>query len=99
MKRTFVLTLLNLILAITSQAQPACSVRTFSIRDGLPANAITTIKQDSNGLIWIATWNGLCCYDGTRFTTFRGDAWGSDNCYHHTTQHLYPILWTYLDSR
>ena len=79
MKRTFVLTLLNLILAITSQAQPACSVRTFSIRDGLPANAITTIKQDSNGLIWIATWNGLCCYDGTRFTTFRGDAWGSDN--------------------
>ena len=61
------------------QAQPACDVRTFSIRDGLPANAITSIKQAPNGLIWLATWNGLCCYDGYHFTTFRGDAWGSDN--------------------
>ena len=79
MKRALLTTTLTLLIALTSLAQPACDVRTFSIRDGLPANAITTIKQGSKGLIWIATWNGLCCYDGYRFTTFRGDAWGSDN--------------------
>ena len=79
MRRAILFILFSLLTTIHTVAQPACSVRTFSIRDGLPANAITIIKQGNNGLIWIATWNGLCCYDGNRFTTFRGDAWGSDD--------------------
>ena len=79
MRRAILILLVYLLTTIETIAQPACSVRTFSIRDGLPANAITTIKQGSKGVIWIATWNGLCCYDGYRFTTFRGDAWGSDD--------------------
>lgn len=63
----------------TTHAQIASSVRTFSVRDGLPANSITSVCQDSHGLIWIATWNGLCCYDGYRFTTFRGEPWDNTN--------------------
>ena len=46
------------------------TLRTFNIRDGLAANKISGIEQDSKGLIWLATWNGLCCYDGYQFTTF-----------------------------
>ena len=66
------------ILAIlTANAQPYCDIRTFSIRDGLSANVISDMGQDANGLMWFSTYNGLCCYDGYRFTTFRG-AEGSD---------------------
>ena len=68
-----------LVAVVTGTAQVAHSVQTFTVRDGLPANAITSVKQDSRGLIWIATWNGLCCYDGNQFITFRGEPWGSDN--------------------
>lgn len=55
-----------------SFAQPYCDVRTFSMRDGLSANVISDMGQDTNGLMWFSTYNGLCCYDGYRFITFRG---------------------------
>ena len=78
MKR-LLLTALHLIIFVSLQAETTIAVHHFSVRDGLPANAITSVKQDSHGLIWIATWNGLCCYDGYQFTTFRSDPWGTDN--------------------
>ena len=52
-------------------SQPYCDVRQFNIRDGLAANIISGITQTRDELMWFATWNGLCCYDGYRFTTFR----------------------------
>ena len=63
------------LVALHIMAQPTASVRTFSVRDGLAANLIAGIDQSPDGLMWIATWNGLCCYDGYRFTTFKGSAW------------------------
>lgn len=68
------LTILLLLLAITIglTSQPYCHVRTFNIRDGLAANVISGLGQTPDGLMWFATWNGLCCYDGYRFTTYRG---------------------------
>ena len=52
-------------------SQPFCDVRTFTVRDGLAANTISSIAQTPNGLMWFSTWNGLCLYDGYRFTAFR----------------------------
>lgn len=72
MRKTIVILLLELATCL-AMAQPYSYVRNFTIRDGLAANTISGIEQSPNGLIWIATWNGLCCYDGYRFTTFRSD--------------------------
>lgn len=79
MKRTFLL-LTNIIgcLALLN-AQPAFHTRTFGIRDGLPSNNISGMQQDSKGLMWIATYGGLCCYDGYQFTTFSGGISGADS--------------------
>ena len=66
-------------LALTASAQFTCNSRTFGIRDGLPATNISGMDQDSRGLLWIATWNGLCCYDGYRFITFPGNNWGDND--------------------
>ena len=79
MKRTTLFILLHILCLFPTLAQSSSTVRQFSVRDGLPANAITSVKQDTRGLIWIATWNGLCCFDGHHFTTFRGEPWGNEN--------------------
>lgn len=68
-----------LTLATLCAAQPTVTQRTFTVHDGLAANVVSGMAQDSHGLMWIATWNGLCCYDGQQFTTFRGGPRGSDN--------------------
>jgi len=41
--------------------------------DNLTTDWITTISQDSNGLLWFGTYNGLNKYDGYKFTAYRHD--------------------------
>lgn len=45
-------------------------VRQLSVSDGLPGNTIRDIRQDNNGLLWMAGTGGLACYDGYRFVNF-----------------------------
>lgn len=72
MKDRLLILLITLLACTTSaSAQPYCDVHTFTLRDGLPASNISCIIQTDNGLMWFSTWNGLCCYDGYRFTAFR----------------------------
>lgn len=52
-------------------AAPATTTHTFNVRDGLPSQAVSSVAQDSDGLIWVGTWNGLAFYDGYRFYNFR----------------------------
>lgn len=40
------------------------SLRTFTSKDGLPQNAITSIVTDRNGMLWIGTKDGLASYNG-----------------------------------
>lgn len=43
---------------------------TYTINDGLVANSVRRIFQDSKGFLWIATWEGLSKYDGHKFTNY-----------------------------
>ncbi len=45
-------------------------VRYYSIKDGLPSNQIKSIFQDSRGLMWIGTSNGISVFDGISFTNY-----------------------------
>lgn len=42
----------------------------YSVYDGLVANPVRRIYQDSKGFIWIGTGEGLSRYDGYQFTNF-----------------------------
>jgi len=44
--------------------------KNYSVNDGLVANYVHRIFQDSKGFIWIATWDGLSKYDGHQFTNY-----------------------------
>lgn len=46
---------------LTSQAQ---SLMHVTHSNGLPSSAVLSICQDSNGVLWIGTLDGLCYFDG-----------------------------------
>ncbi|MCE9595156.1 MAG: hypothetical protein K8S98_13300 [Planctomycetes bacterium] len=57
------------LLAAPLVAQRA-TVRSFDVGDGLPSNRVSSLFEDSRGFLWIATWEGLARFDGTRFDAF-----------------------------
>lgn len=48
----------------------AMRVEVYTTQDGLSHRIIFDMTQDSEGYLWLATWNGLCRYDSFRFETF-----------------------------
>lgn len=43
----------------------------ISISDGLAHNGVTSIFQDSRGIFWLGTYDGLNRYDGYKFRTYK----------------------------
>jgi len=45
--------------------------QSFSTKDGLGNNSVTSIMRDKNNNLWFGTWHGgVSKYDGTKFTNF-----------------------------
>lgn len=59
-------------------SQGLSTVVSYDEEDGLPHGHVTQLLQDEQGLMWFATWNGLCRYDGYEFRTFKSQA--GDGC-------------------
>ncbi len=58
-------------LSLLIQAQSNDNIIRLTNNDGLSNSSITELYQDSLGLLWIGTWDGLNCYDGANVKTFR----------------------------
>lgn len=52
-----------------SQAQPF-SIN-YTVEDGLPSNEVYDLETDQYGKLWICTDNGIACFDGKEFKTFK----------------------------
>ncbi len=83
------LSLLLLWVSLVALAQPEFTV--IANRQGLPENSIHRIAQDERGFIWMATFNGICRYEGTRFTTFRHDAANPYSLRDNTASNILPL--------
>jgi ligand-binding sensor domain-containing protein/two-component sensor histidine kinase len=44
--------------------------KNYTVSDGMVANPIRRLFQDSKGFLWICTWEGLSKYDGYKFTNY-----------------------------
>ena len=42
----------------------------YTTENGLSHNRVTGITQDKTGFLWIATWDGLCRFDGYEFKKY-----------------------------
>ena len=58
----------------TIEIEPAYTLRSYTIENGLPDNGINKIYQDRQGFIWVATQDGLVRFDGYDFLTYRREA-------------------------
>lgn len=74
MKRRFfpALTLLLITTGFLAAQDDLREVSWFSVEDGLTQSTVNTVFQDSFGLLWIGTGDGLNCYDGTEITHYSG---------------------------
>lgn len=70
MKIKSILCLIGLWLSISCQAQTG---RLFTVDNELSSSMVNSIFQDKNGIIWIATEDGLNKYDGAKFTVYKHD--------------------------
>lgn len=59
-------------------AKQGVTERRLNELDGLAHHHATGLVQDKQGMIWVATWNGLSRYDGYRFVSFKPKA--GDGC-------------------
>lgn len=64
------LVLLALSCLISLKAQDV-TFRHLAVEDGLSQNTINCIYQDHYGFMWFGTQDGLNCFDGLGFTTYR----------------------------
>lgn len=71
-KDSFIVSLIILI----SVLMPLCikaqnSVKQLTTSDGLSNNSINCIFQDSKGIMWFGTWDGLNAYNGREFKAYQ----------------------------
>ena len=45
--------------------------RNYSVTEGLAETTVNEIIQDFRGYLWLATNDGLSCYNGIKFTNYR----------------------------
>lgn len=70
LKRLFCLCLVNLFFGLSSYALPDYTLLQYKVENGLNHNTTYCALQDSCGLIWIGTGNGLNCFDGNTFRAY-----------------------------
>ena len=79
MKRIYTAILLIFLFTLGVHASDSeARITHFDERDGFTESYVTGVIQDYYGFIWVSSWNGLSCYDGYRFKTFK--AHPGDNC-------------------
>lgn len=70
------------------------SVTSFTQKDGLPCELVTTILQAMDGTLWIGTeGGGICCYDGEVFQIIQIPGEPSCNVIHAIHQDCRGRLW------
>ncbi len=70
MRRTLLTFIALLAIAMVCRGQ---SIKVFTVDQGLSSSLINDIYQDRDGIVWIATEDGLNRYDGVKMTTYRNN--------------------------
>jgi len=98
MKNTLIIFCLFISLSVTAKSY---DIVNLTNNDGLSNSSINTIYQDSSGLIWFGTWDGLNVYNGRDFKTYKPDPGNnqsiSNNIIRDIVQEQKSIQWIATD--
>ncbi len=67
----FLILIISVLFSVRSLGQPKSHIKHYGLTEGLSQRTIMNIIQDKKGFIWLATWDGLCKFDGHNFTTYK----------------------------
>jgi ligand-binding sensor domain-containing protein len=73
MLKTLTTAFLFLLFQVTSLFAQPYIMNHFTVKDGLPSNAIRSMNEDAQGNLWIVTDNGVVKYNGSTFKTYNFD--------------------------
>lgn len=74
--KTWVLVCLFFLQTAYLSAQPRPIIEYYGIEQGLPHLSVYSALRDSDGMLWVCTWNGIALFDGYSFKTFVRNAPG-----------------------
>ena len=94
----------SILLSLCSLKAQDVTFRHLAVEDGLSQNTINCIFQDNYGFMWFGTQDGLNCYDGLEFTTYRSVPEDSGTISHNwiwdviedTSENLWIATWNGL---
>lgn len=71
-------------------AHSASTIRwtAHTTQDGLPNGSINYIYEDSYGMLWLGTWDGLCRYDGRTKVVYRHATTSPTSLSHPVVRHI-----------
>lgn len=67
---TFLLTISFCCLASLVSARDEMRFERYTATNGSPVNRVTSMCEDSEGVVWMTTWNGLCSWDGKKLKSY-----------------------------
>jgi ligand-binding sensor domain-containing protein/serine phosphatase RsbU (regulator of sigma subunit) len=70
-RKIFIISFFSMLYIISFAQNYIMTVEKFGLEEGLSQSAVNCMIQDSSGIIWIGTQDGLNKFDGYNFTTFR----------------------------
>lgn len=73
-------------------------VKKYTASDGLPRDAVTLVRQDSRGFIWLAAGDGLSRFDGYKFTNYTTDDGLADRRVNDLLETRSGIYWIATDA-
>lgn len=91
--RVSLLFFLVLMLCPAVKAQQQLAFRNYTMDEGLPSNFINDIFQDSKGLIWLATDQGIGCFDGLQIKQYTTDHGLSANLIYGIAEDSEGAIW------
>jgi len=98
MKKTFLLIFFLSTILLSARNY---DVSNLTNNDGLSNSSINTINQDSSGLLWFGTWDGLNVYNGREFKVYKPDPGNvqsiSNNIIRDIVQEQKDIQWIATD--
>lgn len=89
------------LLLLAAPAGAAVRRNVLSNDSGLSNSSVTCIHQDSLGVLWLGTWDGLNRYDGSEFRVYKFQPDNpntiSNNVIRRIVEESYGILWVATD--
>jgi ligand-binding sensor domain-containing protein len=97
--RTFLALLIHLFLLFTtpllwSQSQSSLKFTSYTVKNGLCHDFVSTIAKDKKGFLWLGTSDGLSRFDGVTFKNFQHNP---DNPHSLRSNRIYEILFDQYD--